>query len=224
MSHTLPALYVDLSHTIEHEMITYKGFPGPMICDFMSREASRKIYAEGTSFQIGKIEMIANTGTYVDSPFHRFENGKDISELPINKLADLPAVVVRANTRPGRAVDRDALLHVDVRGKAVLVHTGWAHYWRTEKYLDGHKFLTAAAATYLKEQGALLVGIDSMNIDDTSGGTRPVHTILLGAEIPIAEHLCDLEHLPDSGFTFSAVPVKVKGFGTFPVRAFAKLG
>jgi arylformamidase len=223
MPNTTSSRYVDLSHTIEHGMVTYKGFPGPVICDFMSREASKKFYAEGTSFQIGKIEMIANTGTYVDSPFHRFENGKDISEMPVEKFADLPAVVVRVNNMTGRAVDRDAFLKTDVRGKAVLVHTGWARHWRTEQYLEGHTFLTEAAAVHLKEQGAVFVGIDSMNIDDTSGGTRPVHTVLLGAEIPVAEHLCDLERLPLSGFLFSAVPAKVKGFGTFPVRAFAKL-
>jgi arylformamidase len=223
MSNTTSSRYVDLSHTIEHGMVTYKGFPGPVICDFMSREASKKFYAEGTSFQIGKIEMIANTGTYVDSPFHRFENGKDISEMPVEKFADLSAVVVRVNNMTGRAVDRDAFLKTDVRGKAVLVHTGWARHWRTEQYLEGHTFLTEAAAVHLKEQGAVFVGIDSMNIDDTSGGTRPVHTVLLGAEIPVAEHLCDLERLPLSGFIFSAVPAKVKGFGTFPVRAFAKL-
>jgi arylformamidase len=223
MPNTTSSRYVDLSHTIEHGMVTYKGFPGPVICDFMSREASKKFYAEGTSFQIGKIEMIANTGTYVDSPFHRFENGKDISEMPVERFADLSAVVVRVNNMTGRAVDRDAFLKTDVRGKAVLVHTGWARHWRTEQYLEGHTFLTEAAAVHLKEQGAVFVGIDSMNIDDTSGGTRPVHTVLLGAEIPVAEHLCDLERLPLSGFIFSAVPAKVKGFGTFPVRAFAKL-
>ena len=223
MPNTTSSRYVDLSHTIEHGMVTYKGFPGPVICDFMSREASKKFYAEGTSFQIGKIEMIANTGTYVDSPFHRFENGKDISEMPVEKFADLSAVVVRVNNMTGRAVDRDAFLKTDVRGKAVLVHTGWARHWRTEQYLEGHTFLTEAAAVHLKDQGAVFVGIDSMNIDDTSGGTRPVHTVLLGAEIPVAEHLCDLERLPLSSFIFSAVPAKVKGFGTFPVRAFAKL-
>jgi arylformamidase len=223
MPNTTSSRYVDLSQTIEHGMVTYKGFPGPVICDFMSREASKKFYAEGTSFQIGKIEMIANTGTYVDSPFHRFENGKDISEMPVEKFADLSAVVVRVNNMTGRAVDRDAFLKTDVRGKAVLVHTGWARHWCTEQYLEGHTFLTEAAAVHLKEQGAVFVGIDSMNIDDTSGGTRPVHTVLLGAEIPVAEHLCDLERLPLSGFIFSAVPAKVKGFGTFPVRAFAKL-
>lgn len=222
MERTGRARYVDLSHTIESGMITHKGLPAPVICDFMSREASKQFYEEGTSFQIGKIEMIANTGTYVDSPFHRFANGKDISELPIEKLVDLPAVVVRAEDG-GRAVDREKFFHIDVAGKAVLVHTGWARYWGTERYLDGHKFLTEAAAGYLKEKGAVLVGIDSMNIDDISDGRRPVHTTLLGAEIPIAEHLCGLEYLPPSGFAFSALPVKVKGFGTFPVRAFAKI-
>ena len=169
MPNTTSSRYVDLSHTIEHGMVTYKAFPGPVIWDFMSREASKKFYAEGTSFQIGKIEMIANTGTYVDSPFHRFENGRDISEMPVEKFADLSAVVVRVNNMTGRAVDRDAFLKTDVRGKAVLVHTGWARHWRTEQYLEGHTFLTEAAAVHLKEQGAVFVGIDSMNIDDTSG-------------------------------------------------------
>jgi arylformamidase len=214
---------VDLSHTIEDGMITYKGLPAPLICDFMSREASKKLYAEGTTFQIGKIEMVANTGTYLDSPFHRFEHGKDLSELDLSGLADLEAVVVRVEGMSGRAVDRNAFLPVNVRGKAVLVHTGWARNWRTDQYFEGHPFLTENAALYLKEQGAALVGIDSLNIDDISGGTRPVHTTLLGAEIVIVEHLANLDHLPVCGSTFTAVPVKVKGMGTFPVRAFAKL-
>jgi arylformamidase len=203
--------FVDLSHTIVDGLITYKGFPAPVICDWMSREASKLRYAEGTSFQIGKIEMIANTGTYIDSPFHRFQDGKDISELDLTSLADLDAVVVRA----------DRIERVDVRGKAVLIHTGWATHWATDQYFEGHPFLTEAAAVSLKARGAALVGIDSLNIDDTSTGERPVHTTLLGAGIPIVEHLCNLDQLPDSGFTFTAVPVKVKGMGTFPVRAFA---
>lgn len=215
--------YVDLSHTIEHGMITYRNFPGPVICDFMSREASKEVYDEGTSFQIGKIEMIANTGTYVDSPFHRFENGKDISELPLEKLADLPGLVVRCDPGPDRAVDLKVFRGIDVRGKAVLVNTGWARHWRTDQYFESHPFLTEDAAVYLRDEGAVLVGIDSMNIDDTSGRVRPVHTTLLGAEILVAEHLCGLEALPEVGFAFNAVPAKVKGFGTFPVRAFARL-
>lgn len=214
---------VDLSHTIEDGMVTYKGLPAPLICDFMSREASKKLYAEGTTFQIGKIEMVANTGTYLDSPFHRFERGKDLAGLHLSRLADLEGVVVRVDGRSGQAVDRNAFLPVNVRGKAVLVHTAWARNWKTEQYFEGHPFLTENAAIYLKEQGAALVGIDSLNIDDTSGGARPVHTTLLGADILIVEHLCNLDTLPLSGFTFTAVPVKVKGMGTFPVRAFAKL-
>jgi kynurenine formamidase len=212
---------IDLSHTVEDGMITYKGLPAPIICDFLSREASRKNYAEGTEFQIGKIEMVANTGTYLDSPFHRFAHGKDLSELDLRSLADLEAVCVRAGT--GRAVDADAFRGLDVRGKAVLVHTGWDRHWRTDQYFEGHTFLTASAAERLAEAGAALVGIDSYNIDDIADGRRPVHTTLLGAEIPIVEHLCGLAQLPPAGARFFAVPVKVKGMGTFPVRAFARL-
>ena len=215
---------LDLSHTVEDGMITYQGLPAPIICDFLSREASKKLYAEGTTFQIGKIEMVSNTGTYLDSPFHRFADGKDLSELDLTSLAELDGVVIRVADAVRRAVDRIAFTGVEVRGKAVLVHTGWARHWRTDQYFSGHPFLTAAAATYLKEQGAVLVGIDSLNIDDTADGSRPVHTTLLGAGILIVEHLCNLDQLPLSGFRFSAVPVKVKGVGTFPVRAFAKAG
>jgi arylformamidase len=189
----------------------------------MSREASKKLYAEGTTFQIGKIEMVANTGTYLDSPFHRFEHGKDLAGLHLSSLADLEGVVVRVDGMSDWAVDRNAFLSVNVRGKAVLVHTGWARNWKTDQYFEGHPFLTENAAIYLKEQGAALVGIDSLNIDDISGGARPVHTTLLGADILIVEHLCNLDKLPISGFTFTAVPVKAKSMGTFPVRAFAKL-
>ena len=212
---------IDLSHAVEQGVVTYKGLPAPVMCDFLSREASRKFYAEGTEFQIGKIEMVANTGTYVDSPFHRFADGKDLSELRLEQLADLEGVVVRVT---GRAVGQDAFAGVDVRGKAVLVHTGWARHWATEQYFEGHTFLNEDAAVFLRDAGAVLVGIDSYNIDDTNDGRRPVHTTLLGAEIPICEHMCELERLPVEGFRFSAVPVKVKGFGTFPVRAFARLG
>jgi arylformamidase len=213
---------VDLSHTVVEGMITYKGLPGPVICDFLSREASKKLYAEGTSFHIGKIEMVANTGTYIDSPFHRFEEGHDLSELALEQLADLDGVVVRVGGRAGRAVDSETFTSIDVRGKAVLVHSGWARHWGTDQYFEGHTFLTEAAAEYLRDRGAILVGIDSYNIDDTADGRRPVHTTLLGTNIPIVEHMCNLEALPDGGFHFSAVPVKVRGMGTFPVRAYAR--
>jgi kynurenine formamidase len=215
------ATLVDLSHTIEHGLETYRGLPGPIICDFLSREASRAKYAPGTEFHIGRIDMVANTGTYVDSPFHRFADGRDLSELPLEQLADLEAVVVRA--RGSRAVDRDAFDGLDVKGRAVLVHTGWDRHWTTDAYFDGHPYLTEAAAAVLVERGAVFVGIDSFNIDDTADGRRPVHTTLLGNNIPIGEHLCGLGALPARGARFFAVPVKVKAFGTFPVRAFARI-
>jgi len=211
---------VDVSHTVEHGMITYKGLPAPIICDYLSREQSRQHYAGGTEFQIGKIEMVANTGTYVDSPFHRYAGGKDLSELALSSLADLDCVVVRAVNRLGRAISRDAFAGLDVREKAVLVQTGWDAHWRTDPYFEGHPYLTGDAARFLADSGAALVGIDSYNIDDTADGTRPVHSTLLAADIPICEHMCRLGQLPDGGFRFFAVPVKVKGFGTFPVRAF----
>jgi arylformamidase len=217
-------VHVDLSHTVYEGLITYKGLPAPVICDFLSREDSRRFYDEGTSFQIGRIDMVANTGTYLDSPFHRFEDGKDLSQLELASLAGLDAVVARIAGLTGRAVDREVFLPMDVRGKAVLVETGWSRHWATEQYFEGHVYLTRDAAEYLRGAGAALVGIDSYNIDDTADGTRPVHTVLLGAGIPIVEHMCNLESLPASGFTFTAVPVKVKGMGTFPVRAFARLG
>lgn len=214
---------VDLSHVIESGMVTYKGFPAPLVCDFLSREASQRLYSPGTSFQIGKIEMVANTGTYLDSPYHRFAHGEDVSQLPLSRLTELDAVVVNVVGTSGRAIDREAFLPFDVRGKAVLVHTGWALHWRTDRYFEEHPFLTESAALHLRQQGAALVGIDSLNIDDTSGGDRPVHTTLLGAGIPIVEHLCNLERVPVTGARFSAVPARVQGMGSFPVRAYATL-
>jgi len=211
---------VDVSHDVEHGMITYAGLPAPVICDFLSREDSRKRFSSGTEFQIGKIEMVGNTGTYLDSPFHRYAEGKDLSQLELCSLANLDGLVVRATDIAGRSVNRVKLGDLDVSRKAVLVHTGWDAYWRTDQYFEGHPFLTADTARFLVDSGAALVGIDSYNIDDTADWSRPVHTTLLGADIPIVEHMCNLEQLPDTGFKFFAVPVKVKGFGTFPVRAF----
>lgn len=215
---------VDLSHAIEHGMTTYPGLPAPHICDFWTREGSAANYDDGSSFQIGRIDMVANTGTYVDSPFHRYSDGKDLADLPLNSLVDLPAIVIRRPYENGVSTDAPDLERFDVAGKAVLIHTGWDRHWRTEAYGAGHPFLTAAAAQWLVENGTALVGIDSNNIDDTSGRSRPVHTILLGAEIPICEHMTGLERLPDEGFRFTAAPPKLRGMGSFPVRAFALLG
>jgi kynurenine formamidase len=213
---------IDLSHTVENGMITYKGFPAPVICDYLSREESRSHYSGGTEFYIGKIEMIANTGTYVDSPFHRFANGIDVSELPLTSLADLEGVVIRAKNF-GRSISAKAFSGIDVKGKAVLVHTDWARHWGTDQYFENHVFLTKDAAEFLTEKGAAFVGVDTYNIDDTNDGLRPAHTTLLGNRIPICEHMCGLNELPDKGFRFHAVPVKVKAMGTFPVRAYAVL-
>jgi arylformamidase len=244
MSNTL----IDLSHTVEHGMITYKGLPAPVISDHLTREGSRKLYASGTEFHIGKIEMVANTGTYLDSPFHRYAEGKDLAGLPLESLADLEGIVVRhvgeaereleqamfpdvkstaesLSDAEDRAITTAALEHLDVKGKAVLIHTAWDMRWRTDDYANGkHPFLSEDAAAFLADAGAALVGIDSYNIDATADGRRPAHSILLAAGIPIVEHMCGLRELPPAGFRFFAVPVKVRNFGTFPVRAFAMVG
>lgn len=211
---------IDVSHTIEHGLVTYRGLPAPIICDYLSREASRATYAPGTEFHIGKIELVANTGTYLDSPFHRYADGRDLSMLALEELAHLDTVVVDA-TRAGRAIGRELFSGRNLQGKAVLVRTDWSRHFRSDAYFEGHPFLTEDAAACLREGGVRLVGIDSLNIDDTGPRTRPVHSALLGADIPIVEHLTNLAELPESGATFFAVPVKIRGMGTFPVRAFA---
>lgn len=212
---------VDLSHVIDDGMVTYPGLPGPVVCDFLSRERSREVYAPGYEFQIGRIDLVGNTGTYLDSPFHRFADGDDLAAVALSRVAQLDAVTVDARGRT--AVDVDLFTERTVTGRAVLIHTGWDRHWRSEAYLSGHPFLTSDAARHLVEGGAALVGIDSLNIDDTSTGERPVHTALLGAGIPIVEHLTGLAALPADGFRFTAAPPKITGMGTFPVRAFAVL-
>jgi kynurenine formamidase len=218
------ARLLDLSHTVTAGMLTYRGLPGPVIGDHLTREASRPLYAGGTTFQIGKIEMVANTGTYVDAPFHRWEDGADLSQLPLASLAGLDGVCVAAPYARGLAVTEDLLEEKEIEGRAVLFFTGWSAFWGTPSYFHRSSHLTSQAASLLVSRGAAIVGIDAHNIDDTDDGTRPAHSILLGAGIPVVEHLCNLEALPASGFRFFAVPVKVKGMGTFPVRAFAEIG
>jgi kynurenine formamidase len=214
---------IDLSHTIENGMITYKGLPGPIICDYISHVQSRASYAPGVEFQIGRIDMVVNTGTYIDTPYHRYPHGTDLSTTPLPNTTHIPGAVVRVTGIEGRAIDWMNFASTDVSRRAVLVNTGWDRHWRTDRYFEGHPFLTKAAAEYLRDQGAVLVGIDSLNIDDTSDPTRPVHSILLGAGIPIVEHLTNLAALPIDGFTFSAAPPKIAAMGTFPVRAHAIL-
>jgi arylformamidase len=213
--------YIDLSHTIFDGLVTYKGLPAPLICDYLSREQSKANYDEGTTFQIGKIEMVTNTGTYIDCPFHRFEHGRDLSEVGLEQFADLDAITIDA--RGVMAVGPEFFIDKEISNKAVLVYTDWAKNWNTIEYYEGHPYLTAEAAIYLKDCKARLVGIDSHNIDDTRTRIRPVHTTLLGADILIVEHLCNLGTLPSIGYRFNAVPPKFKGAGTFPVRAYARL-
>jgi kynurenine formamidase len=212
--------FFELSHVIQDGMITYEGLPVPMIQEHLSREDSKQHYAGGTTFQIGKIEMVANTGTYIDAPFHRYKDGKDLSQLDMASVANLDGVLLHADPAT-RAISPDLFKGKDLKGKAVLIHTGWDRHWGTEPYFRDHPYLTRESAEYLKLEVAALVGIDSLNIDDNTDGTRPAHTILLGGGIPIVEHLCNLDALPDSGFKFFAVPAPVKGMGSFPVRAFA---
>ncbi len=212
---------VDLSHTVADGTVTYKGLPPPRICDFWTREQSAAFYEDGSAFQIGRIDMVANTGTYLDTPFHRYADGDDLAAVTLDRLAALEGVVVRS---ADMAVDADAFAGLEVAGRAVLVHTGWDRHWGSDAYFEDHPFLTEAAARLLAERGAALVGIDSHNIDDTRVPRRPVHTTLLGAGVLICEHLTNLGDLPDSGFRFTAAPPKVAGMGTFPVRAFATLG
>lgn len=214
---------MDLSHTVEHGLQTYPGLPAPRVGSFLSHSESEPRYAPGTTFHIGSIEMVSNTGTYLDSPFHRFPEGADLSQLPLESLADLKGIRISA-PESGRCIRPDDLPEADLRGCAVLFDTGWSRHWGTAAYFEEHPYLSAEAADALVSGGAALVGIDSLNIDDTADGTRPVHTALLRAEIPVVEHLTHLGALSDATFRFFAVPVKVRGMGTFPVRAFASVG
>lgn len=209
---------VELNHVIADGTVTYKGLPAPVICDFLSREASRGNYAPGTEFQIGRIDMVSNTGTYLDTPFHRYADGADLAGVGLEQVTQLPGLVVRC---AGPAVGPDAFAGLELAGHAVLVHTGWDRHWGADAYFTGHPYLTEAAACHLRDAGAALVGIDSHNIDDTGGNARPVHTVLLGAGVPIVEHLTNLAALPEAGFIFNAPPPRIRGMGTFPVRAHA---
>ena len=212
---------VDLSHAITHGMVTVPNLPPPTIDEYLTREASRERYAPGTEFSIGRITMVANTGTYLDTPFHRHANGFDLAGLELERVVDREGVLIDA-TGAGRRIDADQFAGVNVRGRAVLVRCDWDRHWGTADYGNGqHPFLTSAATQWLVDNGAALVGIDSQNVDDTADAARPAHTLLLGADIPIVEHLAGLSALAATGFRFSAVPPRVLGMGTWPVRAYA---
>lgn len=215
--------WVELSHVIEHGMTTYPGLPAPEITPHLTREASRATYAQGTEFAIDRISMVGNTGTYLDSPFHRYDGGTDLAGLPLTSLVDLPAVVVRTTGSGVRGVDVGALAALDVAGRAVLLHTGGDEHWGSPAYAESSPFLTESGARWLVEHSARLVGIDSVNIDDKDAPShaRPAHSLLLAAGIPVVEHLTGLAQVPPSGARFTAAPPRVAGFGTFPVRAYA---
>lgn len=216
-------VHVDLSHSIVNGMVPNKGLPAPLDCNHLSHGQPRESYEDGTEFQIGQIEMEANTGTCIDAPYHRFPDGKGLEAMDLPHLSNVPGIVVRLRGHASRAIDWASFAAADVGGNAVLVETGWSDHWGTDRYCEGHPFLTANAARYLLDAGAVLVGIDSLDIDDIRGGPRPVHTILLGAGIPIVERLCNLSGLPNTGFRFSAVPPKIRRMGRFPVRAHATI-
>ena len=219
-----PRRIIDLSHPVRHGMITFPGLPGPEISSYLSREQSRSRYEPGTEFEISQITMVGNTGTYLDSPFHRYPDGTDLAGLPLESCVDLPGVLVRTVGSGSRAVDVGALAALDVTGRAVLLHTGGDAAWGRPEYAVDAPYLTEAGARWLAGHGARLVGIDSVNIDDAQvGGPRPAHSILLGAGIPVVEHLTGLGQLPPAGFRFSAAPVPVEAFATFPVRAYASV-
>jgi kynurenine formamidase len=215
--------FVDLSHVIEAGMTSYKGLPGPVVGDYWSRDASAALYDDDSTFHIGRIDMVANTGTYIDAPFHRYAGGADIAALDLAALAGLDGLVIDVPHADRISIESRDVIGQDVRDKAVLLRTGWDAHWRTDTYFSGHPFLTAEAARLLVQGGARLVGIDSHNIDDTRGRSRPVHSMLLGSGIIICEHLTNLSALPRTGFTFTAVPPMVAGMGSFPVRAFAEI-
>jgi kynurenine formamidase len=217
----VPPRFVDLSHVITDGMTTYPGLPAPHITDHITREAAEEIYGPGLTFQIGMVTMCTNTGTYLDVPFHRYADGHDLTGLDLARVADVPAICL---DRTGvTAIDLDADDLRDTSGTAVLIRTDHARHWGTDAYMTGHPHLTARSARALVDAGVACVGIDSLNIDSTATGDRPVHSILLAAEIPIIEHLTGLDQLPADGFRFTAVPPKITGAGTFTVRAYAVL-
>ena len=215
--------FIELSHPIEAGMQTYPGLPEPRAEILFDHEASRPRYEGKAEFLIASLHLCGNTGTYVDSPFHRFRGGADLSCLPLDRLAHLPLAVVDAERNVGRGISQRAFEGLDVRGRAVLIHTGWSRHWRTAAYFEPNPHLTADACQWLRDQGAAFAGIDSVNIDDMQDQARPAHTLLLGAGIPVCEHMTHLAALRGGGGRLHAVPIAWRGGATFPVRAYVVL-
>jgi kynurenine formamidase len=222
-SPSVPGRCIDLSHEIVHGMTTHPGIPAPAITTFLSHADSATRYAPGTTFEIARIELVANTGTYVDTPAHRYPGGTDLSDLALERVAAVEGVLVDRRRNPEKPIGPQAFEGVDVEGRAVLVATGWDVHWGTDAYLSSNPYLTADACRLLVARRAALVGIDSLNVDAITDPSRPAHSILLAAGIPVVEHLTGLGDLPRSGWRFFAVPPRIRGMATFPVRAFAIL-
>ncbi|MEM7305163.1 MAG: cyclase family protein [Planctomycetota bacterium] len=215
---------IDLSHPLEDGVHTYPNLPAPKISDYRTHAETAPDYAPGVGFHFGKVEMLGNTGTWVDAPYHRYEDGADLAELPLERLADLDALVLRPDLSRGPAIGPELFRGQRLRGRAVLVVTGWSRHWATPTYAaGGHPFLTRAAAEALLEGGCAFLGVDALNVDDTDDGERPVHSLLLAEGVPIGEHFTNLDALPTEGARLHAAPVKARGLGTFPVRAYAVL-
>lgn len=216
--------FIDVSHEIVNGMTTYRGVTPPVITPYLTREASTSMYAEGVTFLISKIDMVANTGTYLDTPFHRYADGYDLAELKLEDVAYVPAEIVRVDGMKVKNIDESYFKKLDLKGKAILINTGWSANWGTDAYFSNHPHLTEGAAKFLRDAGVKVVGIDTYNIDDTNDKARPVHSTLLAAGIPIVEHVCNLENVPSGkSMKFTAVPIKIKDFSTFPVRAFVSV-
>jgi arylformamidase len=215
---------VDLSHTISAGLVTYPGIPVPTVHPHLTREESRSHYAEGTEFAIDVIILAGNTGTYLDTPYHRYADGADLADLELETLVDLPIELFRLTDATERGIPAAMFYDRELHGTAVLLHTGWDQHFGTRGYATGAPYLTGNAAAYLIEAGTVLVGIDSINIDDAeTSRERPAHTQLLAAGVHVVEHLTNLAAVPPSGARLTAVPPKIRAFGTFPVRAYARL-
>jgi arylformamidase len=215
---------VDLSHTVVAGLVTYPGIPVPTINPHLTREESRSHYAEGTEFAIDVITLAGNTGTYLDTPYHRYAGGADLADLDLETLVDLPLELFRLTDASERRIPAAVFYDRELQGKAVLLHTGWDRHFGTPTYAVGAPYLDGDAAAYLITAGVVLVGIDSINIDDAeTSRERPAHSRLLAAGVHVVEHLTNLAAVPPAGARFTAVPPKVLQFGTFPVRAYARL-
>ncbi|MFI5341541.1 MAG: cyclase family protein [Candidatus Methylomirabilales bacterium] len=214
--------FVELNHVLEDGMKAYPGLPSPKIGAFLDHEASRSHYDERAEFYLGRVDMVCNLGTYLDSPYHRHRDRADLSQIPLEKVARVPGVVLDAAASPDRSIALDCSAS-QLCGRAALIRTGWDRRWGTDAYWEPGPYLAASFVDLLIRARAILVGVDFWNVDNTEDPSRPAHTRLLAEGILIVEHLCNLSALPRTGFQFSAVPLRIARGASFPVRAFAEM-